>query len=75
MREGDHIKKPEMSPVSVCFAIIRNPLPSSFSLAHSFLTLVLALFKRITLRHSMYEGDNTGHIVEDALRWLERESI
>ena len=26
MRVGDHIKKPEMSPVSVCFANIRNPL-------------------------------------------------
>ena len=40
-----------------------------------FLSLVLTLFKRITLRHSMYEGDGTGPIVEDALRWLERESI
>ena len=26
MRVGDHIKKPEVSPVSVSFANIRNPL-------------------------------------------------
>ena len=35
VRVGDHIKKPEGSSVSVCFANTRNPLPSSFSLALS----------------------------------------
>ena len=73
----EHIKKPEVSSVSAaCFARIRNPLPLSFSLSLSpSLTLVHTLFKRITLRHSMYEGDGTGQIVEDALHWLEQESI
>ena len=72
----EHIKKPEVSSVSACFARIRNPLPLSFSLSLSpSLTLVHTLFKSITLRHIMYEGDGTQPLVEDALRWLERESI
>ena len=80
MREGDERGGPHQEAESEpCIRMLckhQEPPCHRPSLSLSpFLTLVLTLFKRITLKHSMYEGDGTGPIVEDALRWLERESI